>query len=246
MSYEPQSLEDVLNGVEEEPVEQEQEETPELESESEDTTAEQKQEETPEPEAPAATEEPKDEPWTKAAVLDERRKRQALEAELEELRKAKEEPVQAPDVIDDQAGYTDYLTNQVSQQVNKARIEMSQEMMRMHDSEYDQKEVEFLEMARDNPHLTQQLFQHSMPAKFVVETVNKARELKKLENVDEYKAQLRAELEAELRKELGAEIQAKKETDNKVTQIKPSLANARASKDQGEPTYETLDDVFGR
>jgi hypothetical protein len=243
MSNSPQSLDDIFNGNEEKVQEPETQETEELEveePESEEPTAEK------EPEAPAASQESENESWTKSAVLDERRKRQALEAELEELRRSKQEPEKVPDVIDDQAGYTDYVSNKVKAEISQARIEMSQEFMRMQDSEYDIKEAEFLEMAKDNPQLAKEVLNHSMPAKFVVETVNKARELKKLENVDEYKAQLRAEVEAEIRKELNAEIEAKKEKDDKVASIKPSLANARASKDQGEPTRQSLDDLFGR
>jgi hypothetical protein len=248
MSNSPQSLDDVFAGVEEPEAVEAPIEEPEAVEEP-DTTAEQETQESekePEPEAPAASKEPENESWTKAAVLDERRKRQALEAELEQLRSTKQEPEKAPDVFEDQDKFTDYLSNQVSQQVSQVRIEMSQEMMRMHDSEYDQKEVEFVEMAKENPQLAQQLSQHSMPAKFVVDTVNKARELKKLDNIDDYKAQLRAEVEAEIREKMKAELTQQQEQDDKVASIKPSLANARASKDQGEPSKQSLDDLFGR
>lgn len=246
MSNQAQSLDDVFNGVEEEPVEAVEEVTEEPETTTAEQEPTQEPEKEPEPEVPAASVESENESWTKTAVLDERRKRQALEAELVELKKAQEEPVKAPDVIDDQEGFTRHFAEQMAESNRNLKIEMSQNMMRMFDPEYDAKEAEFIDLARDNPQLGQQLSEHSMPAKFVVETVNKARELKKLENVDEYKAQLRAEMEAEIRKELGAELESKKANDDKVASIKPSLANARASKNQGEPTNESLGDLFGR
>jgi len=241
MSNEPQSLDDVFTDTEEtveevveEPVVEESEEPAEPE-----VTAE------PEPEAPAASENIEDESWTKAAVLDERRKRQALEAEIAQLRQT-EPAAKAPDVFDDQDKYTEYLTSEVRQEVSKARVEISQEMMRMQDPEYDTKEAEFVEMAKDNQQLAQQLMQHAMPAKFVVDTVNKARELKKLDNIDEYKSQLRAEMEAQVREELKAEMEQKQKETDKVSSIKPSLATARASKDQGEAVDQSLGDLFGR
>jgi len=248
MSIQAQSLDDVFEGVEE-PVVAEEPEVIEESVEEPETTAEEVTEEPekePELEATAAPKEVENESWTKAAVLDERRKRQALEAELEQYKQPNQEPEKAPDVFEDQDNYTKFLSNQVNQQVSQVRIEMSQEMMRMHDSEYDQKEVEFVEMAKDNPQLAQQLYKHNMPAKFVVDTVNKARELKKLDNIDDYKAQLRAEVEAEIREKLNTELTEKKEQDDQVSKLKPSLANARASKDQGESETQSLGDLLGR
>lgn len=246
MSEQAQTLDDIFHG--DETTEMIGAEAPVVDD-VKDTTADEETKEPekePKKEVPAASEESTDEPWTKAAVLDERRKRQALEAELEELKRPKQIPEVVPDVIDDQAAYVDYISNKVRQEVDNARIQMSQEFMRMQDPDYDTKEAEFLAMARDNPQLAKRVLEHSMPARFVVETVNKARELKKLENVDEYKAQIRAEIEAQIRKELEAEIEAKNERDAKVSSIKPSLANARSSKEQGESTSQSLHDLFGR
>ncbi len=250
MSDSPESLDDVFNGVE--PVEEPQ--APEVEEpESEEAPTVEEESKPDEQEAPTVSETSDDEPWTKAAVLDERRKRQAIEAEREELRaqleqlKApKQEPENVPDVFDDQNKYTEHLTSKFSQELSRAKIEMSQEFMRMQDSDYDTKEAEFVEMAKDNQALAQQLMAHPMPARFVVETVNKARELKKLENIDEYKSQLRAEMEAKVREELKAEMEQKQKEGEKVSSIKPSLATARASKDQGQPEKQSLEELFGR
>lgn len=242
-------LDDVFNDAspEQPKVEQQEPEAPEppIEGEngSEPAPADEKEG------APAASETspeptpPQENTVPLTAVLDERRKRQALEAELAEL-KQQREPEKVPDVIDNPNEYTNYVSQKIDQGMVQARISMSQEFMRMQDSEYDAKEAEFLEMAQQNPQLGQQLVQHAMPAKFVVETVDKARELKRMDNVDEYKAQLRAEVEAQVRKELELEIQAEKEKASQMSKLKPSLANARSSKDQSDPVDLTLDDLF--
>lgn len=242
MSDNLQSLDDVLNGVEPPEPEALAEETPTAEPEP---VAQVPQEEVKKEEAPAAPEpQPEVENWTKTAVLDERRKRQALQAELDQLRNQK--PVEVPDIFTDQSAYTDYINQSVSDQVFRARVEMSQEFMRMQDSNYDDKESQFYEMAIQNPLLVDQVKAHPMPARFVVDTVNKANELKKLENIDEYKAKLRAEMEADIRKELGAEMESKAKQSEQLTSITPSLANARSSNTQEQHIEQSLEELFGR
>lgn len=242
MSDNLQSLDDVLNGVEPTEPEEAQVEAPTAEPEP---VSETQQEEVTEEEAPAAPEpQPEVENWTKTAVLDERRKRQALQAELDQLRNQK--PVEVPDIFTDQGAYTDYINQSVSDQVFRARVEMSQEFMRMQDSNYDSKESQFYEMAIQNPLLVDQVKAHPMPARFVVDTVNKANELRKLENIDEYKAKLRAEVEADIRKELGAEMESKAKQSEQLTSITPSLANARSSNTQEQHIEQSLEEIFGR
>jgi hypothetical protein len=234
------SLDDVFNGVEPSEPEAPIEETPTAEPEPE---PEAEPVEAKEEEAPAAPEPEPQENWTKAAVLDERRKRQALQAELEQLKN--QEPAEVPDIFTDQNAYTDYINQSVSDQVFRARVEMSQEFMRMQDSKYDDKETQFYEMATQNPLLVEQVKAHPMPARFVVDTVNKANELRKLENIDEYKAKLRAEMEADIRKELGAEMESKAKQSERLSSITPSLANARSSNASDKPIDQSLEELFG-
>ena len=115
----------------------------------------------------------------------------------------------------------------------------------MQDSNYDDKESQFYEMATQNPLLVEQVKAHPMPARFVVDTVNKANELRKLENIDEYKAKLRAEMEADIRKELGAEMESKAEQSEQLSSITPSLANARSSNASDKPIDQSLEELFG-
>lgn len=238
------SLDDVFNGVEPSEPEAPIEETPTAEPEPEPEAETQAEPvEAKEEEAPAAPEPEPQENWTKAAVLDERRKRQALQAELEQLKNQK--PVEVPDIFTDQNAYTDYINRIVSEQVLASEIRISQEFMREKDPDYDRKELQFLEMAQENPALVDRLRGHSSPARFVVDTVNKANELKKLENIDEYKAKLRAEMEADIRKELGAEMESKAKQSEQLSSITPSLANARSSNASDKPIDQSLEELFG-
>ncbi len=243
---------------EQETADQTSEEDPKTVDTSGDSSQNEQTSEDPGKEVTTTSEKPNDdEPWTKTAYLDEKRKRQdataraeAAEARLAEMQKTSQaptqEPEEVPDIFTDQGKYTDYVNKQVTQQVEDVRIEMSREFMRMQDSDYDAKEQEFVQLAKENPQLTNEVFKHAMPAKFIVETVNKARELKKLENVDEYKSKLKAEMKAELFAEWEAEAKAKAESDGKVSSIRPSLANARASSEQGESKDDdSLESLLG-
>lgn len=218
-----QSLSDILNGVE--PVE------PEPEAEIEETTTAENEQEEPVEVAPAATKEPESE-WTKAAVLDERRKRQEMQRENEELKARlaeRQEQKKAPDVFEDQEGFSNHISETIRNEVLRNKVEMSQELMREKYDDYDEKEEKFVEMMRENPELQQKMLRSAMPAKFVVETVLKAERLKAMENIDEYESKLRADIESKVRAELEAEYGKKLESEAKTRSIKPSLASARST-----------------
>lgn len=238
----PQSLDDVFNGVQPELVE----EIPEVEVEAK------VEEQTPVQDAPTASKEPESENWTKAMALDERRKRQDVERKLEERerRLAELEALSsggkkaAPDVFEDQDGFNNHIQSTIQSETLRIKIEMSQELMREKYPEYDELELEFVDLAKNDSSLWAKMQSSAMPAKFVVETVKNAEKLKQMENIDEWRAQERERL----RQELLAEMSGKKpEVDDAKPTIRPSLANARST---GKASDETLDralsDIFGR
>lgn len=197
-------------------------------------------------ETPSAEDDEK-ENWTKKAVLDERRKRQALQQKLDQLEAESQKPnEERPDVYGDPEGAFSHLekqfADQLEQQTQSVRLEMSQEMMRIVKDDYDELESEFIDMARDNPALIQELNQASNPAKFAYETATKAREAAELKDVDTYKAQLkaaaRAEVEAELKKE--AEEAAKKDAE-KAAAATTSIANERSSVTPSKAVSDDID-----
>lgn len=230
----PQSLDDVFNGVQPEPIEEIQEAEPEAKVE----------EQAPVQDAPTASKEPESENWTKAMALDERRKRQELERQLAELQASKsEEKKAAPDVFEDQDGFNNHIQNTIQSETLRIKIEMSQELMREKYPEYDEMELEFVDLAKQDSSLWKKMQSSAMPAKFVVETVKKAEKLKQMENIDEWRAQERERL----RQELIAEMSGKKpETDDTKSSPRPSLANARSTgKASDEVIDRSLADIFG-
>lgn len=168
-----------------------------------------------------------------AAVLDERDKRQKAQRKLEELEQklaTKEPPAPLPDVLDDQAAFVSGLESKFRNMGLALRTEMSQEFMRMQHDDYDAVESEFTVMASENPQLAQQLAASPNPAKFAYDTVKKAEQLAKMDNVEEYEATLRAEIEAKVREEVKAELTGvKADIDAKAGSLTPSLAGQRAA-----------------
>lgn len=201
----------------------------------------------PEPEAeqePEAKQEPEAEPETSppegdkpvsgqvpiAALLDEREKRQKLQKQLEEYQSKQQQPAaNVPDVLDDQEGFVQHMQSQISESVGRARIELSQDFMRMMHEDYEAMEAKFVEMATENPELANRMRLSPMPAKFAYETAKKAEKLAAMENVDEWESKKTAELKAQIRAELEAELTGKADATAKAANaLKPSLTKQRA------------------
>jgi len=223
------------------------EETTETEAEKEaetEETEEKKDDSTPESKASETTE---DEPWTKKAVLDERRKRQELEQRLRDI-EAKKEPEQAPDWWADPEKAAQHQSQQIEARLYQQKVELSQDFMRSQHEDYDDMEARFMEMAQENPTLRTELQKSANPARFAYETAKKAAEYDAIKDVDSYKAKLEAEVrkdvEAKLRKELEAEQEKKAK---KEAAIDPSLASTSSkgglkSDDYAGPT--PLDEIL--
>lgn len=188
-----------------------------VENEEVTTTAEEKQGDT-------------EESWTKTAVLDERRKRQSLEEEIKQLKgqmqqsqETQVEKPKRPDVFDDPDGAFDYMNKMFDEKLNKTRFEMSREIVKsMHDDYQDVVNV-FLDKAKNNPLLEQQLNTAPNPALFAYETGKNFIETQKLTDPN-----YREQLKEELRKEIMAEqpqLEVKKSNDKL-----PNLTNATSAK----------------
>ena len=254
------SLEDLLSDKELPETTEETEQTEDTGEETSEKTAtaeteqetEEKDDSTPESKAEQKTEEEEGpESWTKAAVLDERRKRQALEAELEKLRQGQQQqPANEAEKADwyaDPEKAAQTMQQQLSQQAFNTKLELSQDMMRAQFEDYDEHETEFVDLAKQDPRLIQEMQQAPNPARFAYETAKKARDYEAMKDVDSYKAKLQQEIEAKVRKELEAEQQQKAEKQQrKRDAIDPSLAsstsNGLKSDDYAGPT--PLDNIL--
>jgi hypothetical protein len=174
-----------------------------------------------------------------SAMLDERDKRQKAERRAEDVEaqlQQMQQPQQAPDILDDPQGFTGYMQQQITDGVRAATIQMSQMMMRSQHDDYDQAEDKFMQMAQSNPQLVAEFQASSMPAQFVYNTVKKAEQYADMQNVDGYKAKLKAQAREEVKAELEAEAQAKADKDAKLNgALSPSLANTRAAGANNEP-----------
>lgn len=252
------SLDDLLSDKElpETTEETEQTEDTGVETSEETATAEteqeteEKAEPTPGEEAEQKTDDEEGpESWTKAAVLDERRKRQALEAELEKMRQG-QQPATEPEKADwyaDPEKAAQSMEQQLSRQAFNTKLELSQDMMRGQFEDYDELETEFVDLAKQDPRLVQEMQQAANPARFAYETAQKARKYAAMQDVEGYEAKVRQEIEAKVRKELEAEQQQKAEKQQqKRAAIDPSLASSTSgglkSDDFAGPT--PLEDIL--
>jgi hypothetical protein len=234
-----QSLNDVLKGTE-------QAETPEP---AKVETAPEPEVKATEPEvSPTATEsKPKDEAkedWTKAAVLDERRKRQELERKLAEIESKANAKPKRPDLFEDPDGALSYIENNLREETRAMRTEMARELMRTVAKDYDEVEAEFIEAAKDNPLLLNELANAQNPAKYAYEMGQKMRQMAQMKDTAAYEAKVRAELEAKIR----AEIQAEQEAQagkRKATQV-PSLAAAQSRGAIDAPVEESLEAILSK
>lgn len=225
----------------------ETEETAETETDKETETEEtedKKDDSTPESKASETTEEG---PWTKKAVLDERRKRQELEQRLRDL-ESKKEPEPAPDWWADPEKAAQHQSQQIEARLYQQKVELSQEFMRSQHEDYDDMEARFMEMAQENPALRTELQKSANPARFAYETARKAAEYDAMKDVDSYKAKLEADVRKDVEAKLRQEIEAEqKKKADKEAAIDPSLASTSSkgglkSDDYAGPT--PLDEIL--
>lgn len=183
------------------------------------------------------------------AMEDVRHKWQEAQAELQELRAklAPQEQKKAPDVFEDPEGYQKHVTNLLEQSRLQDRIALSREMLLMVKEDYEQRETEFLELAKQDDSLIQKMTRSSNPAKFVYETAVKAEKAKAMEDVEGFEAKIRAEVEAKIRAEIKAESESNAaKTAKKDAAITPNLTKARATATMDYEADESLEALLKR
>jgi hypothetical protein len=165
------------------------------------------------------------------ALLDEREKRQRAERELEEWRRRATPPPAPPvrpDVFADPDGAFSHIEQQVSEQVTRARLDMSVMMEQASKPDYAEKESAFIEAVKANPALYQQMMSDPHPAGFAYRVGSQVLAMREIGDPAGY----RERIEQELREKLEAEYAAKYQ---QVTPPAPlpafptSLSTARAA-----------------
>jgi len=217
---ESNSLDEVLNDSDSVELETEPE-TKEEESKEEKTSEDKAQSQELEPDEESnkgeENQESKQEPpsdkkesWTKTAVIAERRKRQELEKKVLEFeskfeqlqaKQVQKEKVVRPDPIDDPTGAANYDKGELENSFYKTKISLSQSVMRSLHKDYNEMEKEFMKLAENDLHLSQQLRQSSNPAEFAYKTAKAHIESENFKNPDYIK-----DLKEQMKKEILTEL----------------------------------------
>lgn len=171
-------------------------------------------------------------PETFKGLKEEREKRQTLERELAELRNTiqslqqpKEPPAPPPSIWEDEQGWQQHfgqnvVSTAVQQATLNAKLDMSEMMVRQANSDFDDMKAKFLEMASQNPSLTQQALADPHPWNKAYQIAKNAAKMEALGAVDV------SELEAKIR----AELEAKYAASQPQTTLPTSLADAQSAR----------------
>lgn len=147
------------------------------------------------------------------AVRDENK---ALKAEIEALQNKSQpqqtqqapwqQPSEIPSIWEDEQGWQDSFTNQVTQQavfaaqqaVIKAEVKKSEMLMRQAEPEFETLQAEYLALERENPGLGRQVISDPHPWNKAIQIVKNHRAMQELgaTSVADIEAKIRAEYEA--------------------------------------------------
>lgn len=119
----------------------------------------------------------------RAAVQDERKKRQELERRVQEYERmiaSQREQQPQPDWYAEPDRAAQVMQQQVQYQLTQTKVAMSEEWVRAQHPDYDEHQQVFIEAANANPHLWQQLYAHPMPAQFAYQQAKKLKVMQEI------------------------------------------------------------------
>lgn len=134
------------------------------------------------------------------AMIEERRKRQALEAQLAE--KEKEEKPYLGEEYEERFNEVEMKSQQA---IENAKISLSEEFAREKYADFEEKRNIFIELANENPSLVAEMRRSPNPAGFAYKIADNHLKLKEMANPDEYEKKIREKLRAELLEEQAKE-----------------------------------------
>jgi hypothetical protein len=167
-----------------------------------------------EPTADEKKEDETQESWTKAAALDERRKRQDAEKRIEALEQKiasyeetlkNVEPEKVPDPIDDPDGFTQHQDRKMF----NIALKFDQRQMQKEHDDYEDVVTHFKAMAKANPALADNFAKQEFPATYAYNTAKAELDAKKYQDPDFLK-NLENDLKAKILAELKGETTASK------------------------------------
>lgn len=184
-------------------------------------------------------EENKEESWTKKAVLDERKKRQAAESELAKYKENKVNSKEPEEITPEQQSLQKIILNE--------RINLSREMMLDKHEDYEEYETIFIDMAKENPALVTQMQASPNPAKFAYQQAKQLSEAKKLSDPT-YVETLKKQMYEEILKQIEAEKENDKVNNSRKKAalsvnnlVKATSANEVSHEEQKDPLAELFD-----
>jgi len=265
------SLEDVLSAAEPEAeadVKPEETAEPETEAAAEETS----EAEAEEPEKPDTSSTSDDEPMVpREGLLDERKKRQQLEAVLKDPEKLKEHLARLeeadtgdklPSPFEDEDGFVAGVDSRTDQKLVAERVKLSRSLIGMVKEDWPDREQQFMTLVDKDPTLVEKMLEAENPALFAYDTAVEAERIANLEaqNSEEGLAKLKEEHRKEFMEEFGidpekAEKPAEETPDTSTEPERkndsdaiPSLANQRSTggADEVITDNESLEDVLGR
>lgn len=239
-----ESLSDIFDDSKESETVETEEETEEEKGETEEEETEEKSEEseTKEAETPSA-----EIAGQTAALVAERKKRQALEVELKQYREGKK----MPDPVDDPEGYAAHVQSMVSQETLRSRISISRNVLMDVKEDYLDKEKVFQDLigaeydddgkitSLKDEALHRKFLQSENPAKFAYDTAKEHLEIQQLKD-PAYIQKIKDEAREEGRK---AALSEKQKLS--ATQV-PDLTKATESGKNSKKveTLPEIDEIF--
>jgi hypothetical protein len=184
--------------------------------------------------------------WSESAYHDEKRKRQELQRELDDLKKPQQQ--EKPDLFVDPDGFVKGVEEKIAATELKTRINLSRAFMVKLNPDYAEKEARFIDMVKADPSLVAKMNASAMPAEFAYQTAANAMEQEaKLKLVEEMgdPVAYREKLKAEILAEMGAEpAKPVKPALKAIVEKAPSLATASAAGSNTAVTDDSLESLF--
>lgn len=169
-----------------------------------------------------------------AALQDERRKRQELAAELEQLRaqlaQQAQQPPQPPvDMFEDPDGWqqqfgTGLVQTAVNEATMRTRLEMSEMMARQAHPDFEEKAQKWLGLVQTTPGLRERGLSNAHPWDFALKYVANHDRMEALAATDV------TDLEAKLREQIKAELAAETSAAPQSPQVPETLADAQSAR----------------
>lgn len=174
------------------------------------------------------------------AASSERKKKQALEREIAEMRQAAQNPVELPDAYIEPQDAINHAIGQANKANETRFLNLSESQARGRHADFDvMSDVFFNDLAANNPNLSQQAMSAPDPFEFVYQQGKKHNEIGSIGSIDDYRAKIEKEIYAKIEAEKNS--QAKIDANNAINNALPnSLAQTTAIGDNQVPIEQSV------